>query len=322
MTTSAPKQSPLQSVLTLFAFLVIISIGIWGAITAFKLFPRMSEVFSSFFTRSSSESALVITSDLSIPSGNEYALNWKHDGDDTGVYAFSYDCTDGVSVEAPVAAGGVLGPITCGISYGVPGTERSLTIVPKSTVTTQMPITLSYTTSDGERVAVATSSITISSGTATTPAVTTSTTSPPQVTSTPQPTTGTLPAAAPSVTSPADLEPTLLAIGVEDPYSGTFIPQTQFAASDVVVVKFSVKNQGGRATGAWSFTAELPTNPPYYYEAPTQRSLNPGDWNEFTLRFNQAAGGSIFVNIDAADVVKEAHKNNNTLTVDVPQYWY
>jgi hypothetical protein len=90
----------------------------------------------------------------------------------------------------------------------------------------------------------------------------------------------------------------------------------------VVVVKFSVKNQGGRATGAWSFTAELPTNPPYYYEAPTQRSLNPGDWNEFTLRFNQAAGGSIFVNIDAADVVKEAHKNNNTLTVDVPQYWY
>lgn len=322
MTTSAPTQSPLQSVLTLFAFLVIISIGIWGAITAFKLFPRMSEVFSSLFSRST-ETALVITSDLSIPSGSEYALNWKHDGNDAGVYAFSYECTDGVRVEAPVAAGGVLGPITCGISYGVPGTERSLTIVPTSDNTAEMPITLSYTNSDGEKLAIATSTLTITSGsTAHTPATTTPTktvaaTAPTSVK------TGTLPSSAPTVTtSPADLEPTLIAIGIEDPYSGTFIPQSQFTQSDVVVVKFSVKNRGGRATGAWSFTAELPTNPPYYYEAPSQRSLNPGDWNEFTLRFNQAAGGSIFINIDAADAVKEANKNNNTLTIDVPQYWY
>jgi hypothetical protein len=321
MTTSAPTQSPLQSVLTLFAFLVIISIGLWGAITAFKLFPRMSEVFSSFFTRST-ESAIVITSDLSIPSGTEYALNWEHNGDDSGVYAFSYDCTDGVSVEAPVAAGGVLGPITCGISYGVPGTERSLTIVPKSTATAQMPIALSYTTSAGEKTAVATSTITITTAATSTPVTTPVATPTTQTPITTQPITGTLPAPAPSVASPADLEPTLIAIGVEDPYSGAFIPQTQFVESDVVVVKFSVKNRGGRATGAWSFTAELPTNPPYYYEAPSQRSLNPGDWNEFTLRFNQAAGGSIFINIDAADAVKEANKNNNTLTIDVPQYWY
>jgi hypothetical protein len=172
MTTSAPTQSPLQSVLTLFAFLVIISIGIWGAITAFKLFPRMSEVFSSLFSRSA-DTALVITSDLSIPSGSEYALNWQHNGDESGVYAFSYDCTDSIRVEAPVAAGGVLGPITCGISYGVPGTERSLTIVPKSDKTAQMPITLSYTNSDGEKLAIATSTLTITSGT---PSSTTATT--------------------------------------------------------------------------------------------------------------------------------------------------
>ena len=70
---------------------------------------------------------------------------------------------------------------------------------------------------------------------------------------------------------------------------------------------FDITNVGGRVSGTYYFTANLPTRSPYTYSSPAQASLSPGSHMQNTLRFSLADGGIFSVSITTSD----ANAGNN-----------
>ena len=84
-------------------------------------------------------------------------------------------------------------------------------------------------------------------------------------------------------------------------------------------VEFDVANIGGSASGAYTFTAYLPTDGGYVYESPLQYSLAPGAHMVNTLRFSQAQAGAVTIVVHASD---GNQGNNTTSTYVAQQYSY
>jgi hypothetical protein len=127
------------------------------------------------------------------------------------------------------------------------------------------------------------------------------------------PATGTTNTPSTNATGHADLSVRILATGVIDMY-GNFISRAPMNPNEVAAVKFDIGNNGGKATGSWYFTVNLPTNPAYTYQSPVQASLSPGSHIENILRFRPVAmgGGNVFVSVDPQNMVGEASEGNNT----------
>ena len=76
---------------------------------------------------------------------------------------------------------------------------------------------------------------------------------------------------------------------------------------------FDIANRGMAQTGAWHFTANVPTTgSAQYYVSPAQMSLAPGAHIENTLRFSPLTGGAFTVTVDPDNRVKESNESNNT----------
>lgn len=295
MASSGEKSGVLGNILVIFAFVVVIAIAIWGAMTVFRLAPRIFSFITSPFGGSPTTLTIVGPS-VPVVSGENMSLTWSYGkGDDSGMYSFTYSCVSDFYFEAPVAEGGVYGPITCNLPYGVPGTETGIRLTPKSRTSAEVivPVSVSYVDSSGNRIASATSTITVTGGTQSTTPPNTST---PTTPTSPKPTKPSTP------TTPADLMIRMIDSGTVDAYSG------------LVTVRFEVKNVGGRATGVWRFVADLPTYNGYRYSSPMQRSLNQGDGIIFTLQFDKSAGGVLSITVDPENAVSESSENNNYLS--------
>lgn len=132
-------------------------------------------------------------------------------------------------------------------------------------------------------------------------------------------------AGAGTPTTPPDLSVRILAIGVIDPVSGVFVNRPPVSPADVAAVQFDISNDGGSSTGAWYFSAQLPTTVRGYpYRSPVQEPLGPGDQIVNTLRFSPVIpGGGVFnVIIDSEGMVDESNETNNTATQFVPMMVY
>ncbi len=312
-------ESSLSSILTIFIFIVVVAIALWGAVNAVKFAPRLYEIISSPF--GGKKSALTITAPIdAVENAKAFSIAWTHGADATGQYAFRYDCIDGVGFEAPVAEGGVYGAITCNIPYGVPATERSIRLIPKNTLTasTSIPFTLSYTDAEGTVVTEAQGNVVVLNDT-TGVSVTPVTPSTPATTPVkPAPTTGATTPVKTTVTGPADLAITFLGMEVANGYA----PHGTYSEGDTVNIRFDIKNRGHRATGPWSFTASLPAGNGYYYTSPTQRSLNPQDGAVYTLTFTMPQAGILTIDVDPSDTVNESSEYNNSLVQTLQAYGY
>lgn len=136
-------------------------------------------------------------------------------------------------------------------------------------------------------------------------------------------TTNPTPEAKPAVKETAgglpDLNVQILSEGIIDPVSGNIVPRQTTSPSDVVAVRFDIANNGTAPTGAWYFSAELPTLPSYTYTSPAQASLAPGEHIENTLRFAQvpARGGTFTVSVDSSGLVNESNENNNIASQNI-----
>lgn len=129
----------------------------------------------------------------------------------------------------------------------------------------------------------------------------------------------------PSGTAPlsglADLTVEIKAVGyLSGPDATTFTASSSIPSTMRPAVKFVIKNIGTNATGAWRFTATIPTQTAYIYESVPQQNLNPGDSIEYTLGFDQANRGanqtiSISVNKDRA--ISESNTDNNNAAASV-----
>lgn len=118
-----------------------------------------------------------------------------------------------------------------------------------------------------------------------------------------------------------DLVVTINAVGyLATSSADSFVAAPTVPAGSRPAVRFTIKNVGTNATGAWRFSASIPTQTAYVYESQPQQSLNPGDSIDYTLGFDQANRGvgqtiAIGANFDRA--VAESNTNNNSASAQV-----
>jgi hypothetical protein len=192
-----------------------------------------------------------------------------------------------------------------------PSPDSSLSVVPSGNTPTA-----STTISFGPNP-TATTTATTSTPVATTPAPT----SPkPKVPTTAGPqTTGTYPiggSAPATLYGLPDLVVQIVAVGyLTTAASDSFTASTTVPNGNRPAVRFTIKNIGTNVTGAWRFSASIPTQSAYIYQSLPQQALGPGDSIDYVLGFDQANRGanqtiSITANFDNA--VAESVSNNNS----------
>lgn len=314
-------QRLISNILAVAGFIILIAIIVWGA---FHFLNLASSGFSSLFNRSG-DATIKINAPEVAGSGQPVDISWDYTPPTgSGSYALVYQCREGFQFRI-VASTSTLNVIPCGNAYTVGNQDsKGVRLVPvlASDTSAEIPFSIIYmtagttgtTTTDNHAQGNAT--ITITSASQQPSGNTSGTPSGSDTGMTGN--TGT-----PAPTGPADLTVRILSIGVIDPISGNIVNRAPVSPQEVVAVKFDIKNEGGTATGAWYFTAQLPTAPAAPYSSPQQRSLSPGDHIENTLRFNQVAqGGTFTVNVDPTNLVSESNESNNTASQSISGVYY
>ncbi|TSC87282.1 MAG: hypothetical protein G01um10148_387 [Parcubacteria group bacterium Gr01-1014_8] len=307
MSEHSPQRAGLISnILAVAGFIILIAIVVWGA---FHFLNIASSGFSSLFNRSSTGTIQITLSQRSVASGQPLDLSWKYTiptGTGSGSFALLYQCRDGFQFRA-INAAGVVSALPCGSAQVVGDSNaKNVKLVPVLTGTSPVDVQISVIFQQATTTSTSTQAASVrAQGNATvtiTPAAAGTATSTPVVTPT-QP--------AVSQGKP-DLVVRIIAVGVIDQYSGMFVNRAPSSDNEVVAVKFDIANLGG-PSGAWYFTAELPTSPLTPYTSPQQRSLGKGDHIENTLRFNRVTpgGGTFSVSVDPYNSVAETNESNN-----------
>ncbi|MFA5996622.1 MAG: CARDB domain-containing protein [Candidatus Paceibacterota bacterium] len=118
-----------------------------------------------------------------------------------------------------------------------------------------------------------------------------------------------------------DLSVTINQIGyLATTSASSFVASSTVPVGSRPAVSFTVKNVGTNASGAWRFSASIPTQTAYVYQSPAQQALAPGDSIDYTLGFDQAISGtnkviSITANFDSG--ITESSKANNTASTSI-----
>lgn len=115
-----------------------------------------------------------------------------------------------------------------------------------------------------------------------------------------------------------DLTVRILETGYIDEATDAFITANSVLRNQRVAVKFEILNEGTNGTGAWAFSAILPTTPPFVFRSNAQQNLNPGEKIEYTLGFDKVKeGNSVEVKVyaDPDERVRETDRADNVKTV-------
>lgn len=325
-------------------FLLILLI--WGAVSAAS--------FSSKRAKESTSGEKPVQGqeqETSVTSGKPFVLSWSHLSKSTdGFYTMSYPCTDGFFLTAETQVQGKE-IVFCNTPFRsiTSGNEITLTASSTKLREVKLPLTISFTKNDSDRVkklgvievkvinsaipilATTTASTTTShtsSSTAVVPGTGNSNTggtyAPPAQTpgqTTSRTYTVNVPGSGTYVNNPngkPDLHPRILQVGYIDS-SNNFIPSDTVNRNQRVAVRFIVENLGNKESGTWRFNAILPTYPNYTFNSDSQATMLPGDRVEFTLGFDRIVeGNSTFtVQIDGGNLVIESDESNNNVSINI-----
>jgi len=290
-----------SNILAIVGSIILIIIIIWGLL---HLLSISGGFFSSLFSNKA-DTKITITAPATVTAGEPVKVSWKHKTKEKGSYALMYPCAEGLRFSTRAANDAFL-TMPCGSAFSLDGAKDNATILPMlaGTSSARIPLSVLFIPSATGTPAEGTVTMTVNAGKNQTPVVITpgTTTTPVKpVEPTPvKPTTPTKPVtpSTPVVTGPADLAVTITSVIVDAYGNGT--------------ATFNISNVGGRATGSYHFTAELPTAQPYTYVSPVQASLAPGSYIVNTLRFTQAISGNLYVAVDELNAVPENNEYNNT----------
>jgi len=118
-----------------------------------------------------------------------------------------------------------------------------------------------------------------------------------------------------------DLSVTINQIGyLATTSASSFIASSTVPAGSRPAVSFTIKNVGTNVSGAWRFSASIPTQTAYVYQSPAQQTLAPGDSIDYTLGFDQAISGAnriILITANFDNAVTESSKTNNTASTSI-----
>jgi hypothetical protein len=273
------KAGLLSSVLAIIGFIILIVIILWGL---FHITSLASPWLSSLFNNRTSN-AIQVTAPTNATSSTPFTVSWKHSTSEKGIYALLYQCKDTFRLEMSDASGAA--NIPCGAAFTVPATEKKVSVTPilSGTVATSIPLSIIFIPSaTSSKQAQGGATVLVHPGSIATP---------------PTQTVAPVTPVKPRVAAPADLSVRIIAASVDQ--------------SGMAVVEFDIANEGGSASGAYSFEAYLPAQGTYTYNSPVQSSLGPGGHIMNTLRFSQTTSGTVSIVVDSANAVHESDENNN-----------
>ncbi len=291
---SEPKkveQKPyvLSNVLAIAASILVILVIIWGLL---HLAGFAGPWLSSLFKRTAS-TTIQVTAPMEITSGDTFTVRWNYSTSERGTYAFLYQCKDGLRLET---TGNAASTIPCGAAFTVPATANALALTPVyagSTSTSALLSVIFMPSATSSKQARGDATISIK---------------PKQAAARPEPVKPATPATPVRPAGPADLSVQILSV-VSDGAGGA-------------IATFDIGNNGSSATGAYTFTAQLPTIEGKLYSSPVQVSLASGDHVVNTLSFSQAVSGVFSVVVDPTGTLDESSTSNNyaSQSVSFPYY--
>jgi len=307
-----------SNALAIIGFIILIVIVVWGLVRIASLSTgSLGDIFSS-------KPKVEVTAPKTAVSGQPIAISWKYTGKETGTFSFLYRCAENFQfVASAPTAGGATTKIPCGAAISV-GSSTAATVIPTSTATSAVdaPVTIVFTSKDGESRAEGSATISVIPGAQQPPVKTPSTTggnttgpstkAPARYAPTVRRAVSLVPHAA---SGPADLSIRMITAGVIDP-SGALINRAPISPREIMGIEFDIANIGGSATGSWYFTASLPTGPSNYaYTSPIQISLAPGEHIVYVLRFSpNMLGRAAIIQVDPINRVFEANETNNMIS--------
>lgn len=325
--TSSRLAGSASRVLAIIGFLALIIIGMYGSVRVAQAVPG---VFSQMAAAVVSITSIFIPADeiisVTVPS-----LTLQHESPVTvafehrnksadGQYAFRYSCVNGVSMS--VATGGSTIPLTCNTSFTFEPFNNSITVVPSATAArfTDVEVFVVFTPESGTPI-IGSTLMTIENTSYTEVAVTPTPATPTKpATPAPRPqerTTIVVPQGrASDPNGYTDLTARVIEVGNLDA-TGAFVASTTPDRRSRIAVRFAIENVGTKTSKEFTFSAVLPTFPPYTYFSPSQVALGPGDRIEYTIGFDSfiqnVSSAEFIVNVDPTGGINERNKENNII---------
>ncbi|MEI6190973.1 MAG: hypothetical protein WCP24_01220 [bacterium] len=308
------------------AFVIII------ILTSLSFLPRIMSGISSSLSAAlysvfvPAESATITADKIIINSGEDFTINFKKgDTSISGLFAVSYACSSNADLVSVETNG--LKKITCDTPYYLLDNDNSIKIrASTADSVSRLVIIGSFENNDTQKSEnIGTVRVTIKNPSA--GSITPSNSNKP-VSNTPDPTvTPVNPVSTPTQTyyGKPDLAIRLLQVGLLNSFNNQIANQTQFSYSDMVGIKFEVRNDGDTNTGLWSFTATLPSASTPVYNSSTQISLKPGESIIFTLGFTNLTNiysNTITISAHPLKQIAESNEYNNVIISTITNYSY
>lgn len=322
-------------VLAVAGLVALLAFIAWVVIQGMRLAPQagsgLNAAVSSLQTlfRSAPEESLMLELDTrTIAADRETTVRWTYVGnDEPSSFSFSYSCNRGVALRTITDDG--INELACDDVVLVDGT--SLTVMPKSEEARFADIELSVRAgelNDTTLVTVVNTRVSSIDLTDDISGTTTDEVADPDepadsdtVLDVPTPAAPT--PNSPTYRAPADLVLNITDTGVYLPVAGedTFFPISPIPSDKRAGIVFTVTNRGDVASGAWAFTATVPTDgdTAYEYTSPLQTALRPGVQVEFTLGFDDLPAdtdGVVRIELVTTDVGDRTANNVDAVTVE------
>lgn len=339
------KKSKAVNIFAILGFALLLLVAVWSTIQVVKFVPKMfadnGVNLPSLSTKSSSNEIEINLEKLDAVSGDPLDIKWNFDKPSDGIMSFSYECKSGLHFRIDDTV------LPCNAAHTIADdSSNSMIVTPVSDSNRYIDVSFAITFTDTEGESMRdVESITITndnvSGSPDTISTDNSSSSSADTTTENKDLFGKtdtnqqVAAAATPVTTEvqkdvvryvtipatpysnpngvADLQLRIISMGALNPYTGVFVPKGTVHVSERAAVKFEVKNLGDKATGAWTYSAELPTIPHYIYESNVQQSLMPGSTATVVVAFDKLARGynGVSIHVDSYNAIYERNEMNN-----------
>lgn len=353
--------SGIMKVLAIVGLIGVLVLAAWLAVQLVRTVPNAGNrlqgavvAVQSLFRNAPEEAVALVLENRTVNADEQFTINFEYTGANSpSGYVFSFACADAVTLDIDTTDGWQ--NVACDTPFTTE--NASIVVIPRSNsnrfididITVQaLGTELSDTTLItivNERIADSRSSLidgatTTESGadepsdnTATSgadsganngvaPEAHTPVTTPTPVA--PRPSTVVTPVRTPIATGPSDLAVNITKTGVVAPVKGVNVlfPISPIPSDKTAGVTFTVTNQGGAASGAWAFVANLPIegDSNYKYTSPAQVSLAPGAQVEFTLGFDEvleASRGTIKIELKPTQATDKTANNIDTVSIQI-----
>jgi len=267
------------------------------------------------------ENATMTVDNKIINSDENFTVNFKKGGTENGIFTVSYSCDFDIELVSVEANG--LRKIDCDKPFYLLENETSVTLRPTTADSVvRLVVDGAFENNDTQKTEqVGVARVTIKNNSAGTVVSLSKDVITKTATNTSENISNS-PTYVPPTTQVAyygkpDLAVRILQTGLLNQGTNLIVNQTQFNYSDLVGIKFEVRNDGDANTGIWNFTATLPSISTPTYSSNAQISLRPGESIVFTLGFSNLTSQEISlitINVDPQNIVSETVEYNNIVT--------